>query len=50
MVNQEIRDVRASAEQLFDLPAVERAVDVMAVAITEALHDKKPKSTVYVPR
>ncbi len=42
MVTQEILDVRARAEQLYDVAAVERAVDVMAAAITATLHDKNP--------
>lgn len=42
MITQEILDVRASAEQLYDLATVERAVDAMAAAITASLHDKNP--------
>ena len=42
MVSQEILDVRASAEQLYDVPTVERAVDRMAASITEVLHDRNP--------
>lgn len=42
MVTQEILDVRASAEQLYDVATVERAVDAMAAAITAMLHDKNP--------
>lgn len=42
MVTQEILDVRASAEQLYDVATVERAVDAMATAITASLHDKNP--------
>ena len=42
MVTQEILDVRASAERLFDIATVERAVDVMAAAITAKLHDRNP--------
>jgi len=42
MVSQEILDVRANAERLFDIATVERAVDAMAAAITAKLHDKNP--------
>lgn len=42
MVTREILDVRAAAEQLYDMATVECAVDAMAVAITAKLHDKNP--------
>lgn len=42
MVSQEILDVRANAERLYDMATVEHAVDRMAASITAALHDKNP--------